>query len=121
MVNQTESTIYEEDTIICQKVHKRIVESFPISRVYQAHIPTYRSGHWLFGFASKKYHPINDLNALVWKKYKIETKYYTTKLHEGAFALPAYVEAMLREVEENSPTNHLTTIEDLKERRASGL
>ena len=75
----------------------------------------------LFCFASKKYHPINDLNALVWKKYKIETKYYTTKLHEGAFALPAYVEAMLREVEENSPTNHLTTIEDLKERRASGL
>ena len=29
----------------------------PHQRVYQAHIPTYPSGHWLFGFASRKYHP----------------------------------------------------------------
>ena len=37
--------------------------TFPVSRVYQAHIPTYPSGYWLFGFASKKYHPIDDLDA----------------------------------------------------------
>ncbi|HBT63881.1 MAG TPA: spermidine synthase, partial [Ruminococcaceae bacterium] len=55
MVNQHESPFYPNDSIAMQRAHKRIVESFPISRVYQAHIPTYPSGHWLFGFASKQY------------------------------------------------------------------
>ena len=44
-----------------QRSHKRIASTFPISRVYQAHIPTFAAGYWLFGFASKKYHPIDDL------------------------------------------------------------
>ena len=66
MVNQHESPFYAEDAAACQRAHKRIVESFPISRVYQAHIPTYPSGHWLFGFASKKYHPLKDLDETRW-------------------------------------------------------
>ena len=68
MVNQHESPFYDEDAVACQRAHKRIVESFPISRVYQAHIPTYPSGHWLFGFASKKYHPLKDLDADRWNQ-----------------------------------------------------
>ena len=56
MVNQHESPFYAVDALAMQRAHKRIVKSFPISRVYQAHIPTYPSGHWLFGFASKEYH-----------------------------------------------------------------
>jgi spermidine synthase len=99
MVNQHESPFYTEDAIACQRAHRRIVESFPISRVYQAHIATYPSGHWLFGFASKKYHPVKDLDAKRWNSYGLKTKYYTTKLHAGAFLLPAYVEEMLRDVE----------------------
>ena len=47
MVNQHESPFYPNDAAAMQRAHKRIVESFPISRVYQAHIPTYPSGHWL--------------------------------------------------------------------------
>lgn len=99
MVNQHESPFYDEDAAAMQRSHKRIVESFPISRVYQAHIPTYPSGHWLFGFASKKYHPVHDLNATKWNMLAMKTKYYNTKLHAGAFALPNYVEEMLRDVE----------------------
>ena len=99
MVNQHESPFYEQDAIACMRAHKRIVESFPISRVYQAHIPTYPSGHWLFGFASKKYHPVHDLDAKRWKARGLDTRYYTPKLHEGAFCLPAYVEKLLRNVE----------------------
>ncbi len=99
MVNQHESPFYDADAAACQRAHKRIVESFPISRVYQAHIPTYPSGHWLFGFASKKYHPVRDLNAAKWGLLGFSTRYYTTNLHIGAFALPAYVEEMLRSVE----------------------
>lgn len=99
MVNQHESPFYEEDAIACQRAHKRIVESFPISRVYQAHIPTYPSGHWLFGFASKKYHPIHHLEAERWKERALATRYYTPQLHRGAFMLPAYVEDLLEDVE----------------------
>lgn len=99
MVNQHESPFYADDAIACQRAHKRIVESFPISRVYQAHIPTYPSGHWLFGFASKRYHPVHDLNSVGWNLLGINTRYYTPRVHAGAFALPAYVEELLRDVE----------------------
>jgi spermidine synthase len=100
MVNQHESPFYDADVEACKRAHKRIVESFPISRVYQAHIPTYPSGHWLFGFASKKYHPVRDLNAAKWGLLGLSTRYYTTNLHVGAFQLPMYVEEMLRSVEQ---------------------
>lgn len=99
MVNQHESPFYEEDAMTMQRVHKRIVESFPISRVYQVHVPTFPAGHWLFGFASKKYHPVRDLDAVKWNMLGLSTRYYTTQLHAGAFALPYYVEEMLKHVE----------------------
>lgn len=99
MVNQHESPFYPGDASACQRAHKRIVESFPLSRVYQAHIPTYPSGHWLFGFASKKYHPVKDLKAAEWRQRQLKTRYYTTWIHRGAFMLPAYVEEMLEDVE----------------------
>ena len=99
MVNQHESPFYEEDAVAMKRAHKRIVESFAISRVYQAHIPTYPSGHWLFGFASKKYHPVRDLNADKWNALGLKTRYYNTNLHRGAFCLPNYVQEMLHDVE----------------------
>lgn len=102
MVNQHQSPFYDDDRIETQKAHKRIFNTFPISRVYQAHIPSYPSGYWLFGFASKKYHPVNDLDAAYWNSLNIFTEYYTTNLHVGCFALPAYVERALREVEHQS-------------------
>jgi len=99
MVNQHESAFYENDANAMKRAHNRIVKSFPISRVYQAHIPTYPSGHWLFGFASKKYHPVRDLRAQDWKRLNINTDYYNTNLHRGAFYLPNYVERVLKECE----------------------
>lgn len=99
MVNQHESPFYPNDAVAMQRAHKRIVDSFPISKVYQAHIPTYPSGHWLFGFASKRYHPLADQDAARWKALGIQTRYYNEQLHKGAFALPNYVEEMLEKVE----------------------
>ncbi len=99
MVNQHESPFYTEDAIACQRAHKRIVESFPKAKVYQAHIPSYPSGHWLFGFASKKYHSLRDLNEKKWNARGIKCRYYTTTLHKGAFYIPAYVEELLSNVE----------------------
>lgn len=99
MVNQQGSPFYKHDAEEMQRSHKRIASTFPISRVYQAHIPTYAAGYWLFGFASKKYHPIDDLNVEKWRSLHLKTRYYTTKLHIGAFYLPAFLEQMLEEVE----------------------
>lgn len=99
MVNQQGSPFYQHDAEAMQRSHKRIVNTFPISRVYQAHIPTYAAGYWLFGFASKKYHPIDDLDVKKWLSLNLRTQYYTTKLHIGAFYLPAFLEKMLEEVE----------------------
>lgn len=99
MVNQHESPFYEPDAVAMQRAHKRIVQCFPISRVYQAHIPTYPSGHWLFGFASKKFRPVDDLQEEFWNGLGLKTRYYNTKLHRGAFALPNYVWELLKDVE----------------------
>ena len=100
MVNQQGSPFYRHDAEAMQRSHKRIVSTFPISRVYQAHIPTYAAGYWLFGFASKKYHPIDDFDREKWLSLHLRTKYYTVRLHAGAFFLPAFLERMLEEVEQ---------------------
>ena len=99
MVNQQGSPFYAHDAEAMKRSHKRIVDTFPISKVYQAHIPTYAAGYWLFGFASKKYHPTNDVDMESWNKLNLRTRYYTPRLHIGAFALPAFLEEMLVEVE----------------------
>ena len=97
MVYQHGSPFFDEDEETCRAMHRKAYKSFPISRVYQAHIPTCPSGYWLFGFASKKYHPLHDLNAQRWRARKLKTWYYTTNLHMGAFMLPKYVEDLLEE------------------------
>ena len=101
MVYQHGSPFYDEDEEPCRAMHRKAFRSFPISRVYQAHIPTCAAGYWLFGFASKKYHPLIDLDAARWNRRGIKTWYYTTNLHMGAFMLPKYVEDLLIEEEKN--------------------
>ena len=100
MVYQHGSPFFENDKAAFTAMHRKVVQSFPISRVYQAHIPTCSSGYWMFGFASKKYHPLNDFNPQKWNARGIKTGYYTTNLHLGAFMLPKYVEDSLIEAEE---------------------
>lgn len=99
MVYQHGSPFFDEDEETCRAMHRKAYKSFPISRVYQAHIPTCPAGYWLFGFASKKYHPLKDLDAKRWNARGIQTWYYTTNLHTGSFMLPKYVEDMLEEEE----------------------
>jgi len=97
LVNQHESTFYDSYVQAMKRAHKRLVEIFPIARVYQAHIPTYPSGHWLFGYASKHFDPIKDLQEEEWNMLGIQTRYYNTDLHKGCFAIPNYVKEQLDE------------------------
>lgn len=101
MVYQHGSPFFDSDEAAFSLMHRKAFQSFPISRVYQAHIPTCASGYWTFGFASKKYHPIGDFDAQRWNSRGLKTSYYTTNLHFGAFMLPKYVEDLLIEAEDS--------------------
>ena len=95
LINQHESPYYADDARAMQRAHRQLQSVFPVSTVYQFHLPTYPSGHWLFGFASKGLHPVEDLQAEAWNALGLETEYYNTELHKGAFALPNYVKRLL--------------------------
>ncbi len=99
LVNQHESTFYDSYVEAMKRAHQRIKETFPIAKVYQAHIPTYPSGYWLFGYASKQNDPLTNLQEDRWNALGLKTKYYNTKLHQGCFALPNYVKEQLNEDE----------------------
>ncbi|SCP96092.1 polyamine aminopropyltransferase [Anaerobium acetethylicum] len=100
LVNQHESPYYAAYANSFKRAHSRIVEFFPITKVYEAHIPTYPSGYWMFGFASKKYDPVEDLKADEWNALKLETGYYNTDLHRNCFSLPNYVKRILEDSDE---------------------
>ncbi|NCU25326.1 polyamine aminopropyltransferase [Candidatus Nomurabacteria bacterium] len=91
LVNQHESPYYDYYADSMRRAHMRIQEFFPVCKVYQAHIPTYPSGHWLFGFASKVHDPVDSVDSDAWNSLGITTRYYNTELHKGCFALPTYV------------------------------
>ncbi len=95
LVNQHESVYYNSYQDEVKKTHMRMSAHFPVCTVYQAHIPTYPSGHWLFGFASKRYHPTEGLDADRWNSLGIETKYYNTDIHRGSFMLPNTVRRLI--------------------------
>lgn len=95
LVNQHESPYYQIYAQSLQKAHERIKGYFPITKLYNAHIPTYPSGNWVFGFASKTFDPIRDLDEKAWENLGIETQYYNTDIHRGCFALPNYVKKLL--------------------------
>lgn len=99
LINQHESPYFAEYASNMRKARKKIKEIFPITKVYQYHMPTYPSGHWLFGFASKTYDPIKDLKVEEWEKFGLKTKYYNPQLHVGAFSLPTYVKEELEKDE----------------------
>lgn len=91
LINQNETPVYDKFFEVGISSHKKLKKMFPIVKVYQANIPTYPGGYWLFNFASKKFHPVDDLNSGDWEGLNIKTKYYNTELHKGCFALPNYI------------------------------
>lgn len=90
LVNQHESAFYDDDALEMIKVHQKIKSIFEIAKVYGFNVPTYASGYWYFGFASKKLDPLGELNDC-----PIQTKYYNREIHKASFALPNYVKDIL--------------------------
>lgn len=95
LINQHESPYYESFANAMKKSHAKLRKVFPKAEVYQFNMPTYPSGHWLFGFATKGIDPIKDFNPEEWQKNGLNTKYYNVGLHVASFALPTYVQQLL--------------------------
>ncbi|RLL42855.1 polyamine aminopropyltransferase [Oceanobacillus piezotolerans] len=85
-VAQTDNPWFKPDLI--KQAFKDIKESFPVTRLYTANIPTYPSGLWTFTIGSKIHDPLKVKDD---RFIEIETKYYTRDLHKAAFALPKFV------------------------------
>ncbi|WP_270180420.1 polyamine aminopropyltransferase [Alkalihalobacillus sp. CinArs1] len=90
-VAQTDNPWFKADLI--SQVQSDVKEIFPITRLYTANIPTYPSGLWTFTIGSKKVDPLEVEES---RFHDIETKYYTKDLHKACFALPKFVQDLLR-------------------------
>lgn len=88
-INQHESPYFDDTRASMRDIHRKLKPLFPIATIYQAFIPTYPSGHWLFGYASKKTHPDFRGDEKLLASFKL--KYYNKEVHQAAFALPNYV------------------------------
>ncbi len=93
LVAQAESPAYTPETV--QGISQKLGTVFPHLHFYQAFIPTYPSGHWLFAFASKKYHPQKDYREDNYHDLNLSLKYYNSDLHFAAFALPNFVKELI--------------------------
>lgn len=87
-VAQTESPFAHRDLIA--KVHQDVRSVFPSAHLYLAHIPTYPTGMWSFTMGSKRHNPLDVKESRI-----SDTKYYTARVHQGAFALPRFVEEII--------------------------
>jgi spermidine synthase len=93
LVNQTESPVFSGHWV--QSISKKLKKTFPIVRFYSANIPTYPSGFWTFGFASKKYDPLYHFQKQRYFKDKMKLKYYNADIHQASFGLPNYVKELI--------------------------
>lgn len=69
-----------------------IRRSFPLARLYTAHVPTYSTYTWSFTLGSDVGDPAT---AKVPDPLPFDTKYYTPAVHRAAFVLPAFLERLL--------------------------
>ncbi|MCL2496264.1 MAG: polyamine aminopropyltransferase [Clostridiales bacterium] len=96
LINQHEGAFYAADARALKLAHEKIAASFPIARIFGFNMPTYASGYWYFGFASKKLDPLDDAQHERWQNLNLQTRYYNADMHRAAFALPTYVKELLR-------------------------
>ncbi|MGI6712608.1 MAG: polyamine aminopropyltransferase [Bacillota bacterium] len=90
-VAQTESPFLTAHLI--KSVFGDVKSIFPITKLYLAYVPTYPSGMWSFTMGSKKYDP----EAVDESKIPdTGTRYYTPQVHKAAFALPVFVQELLK-------------------------
>lgn len=96
MVAQTESPFVCADII--QKIYPMYQRIFPIVAMYTGHIPTYPSGFWTWAFCSKQHRPVLSASHQQERSREMAQtcRYYNPAVHEAAFALPNFVQALIQ-------------------------
>jgi len=90
LVVQSESPFFNADVI--KMAYQGIKQSFPITELYLASIPTYPSGLWSFTIGSKRYNPVCPVSS-----HHQGCKYYNPQVHEAAFRLPGFVRRIIED------------------------
>lgn len=97
--SQTESPWVPSYHPDIRKLFSSLNVIFEVSRMYLAFIPLYPSGMWSLAYASKGIHPHDP--AVMDRVVKGTTsmvsslRYYNPEVHQGSFALPGFVRAIL--------------------------
>jgi spermidine synthase len=93
LVAQTEYPFIQKKLV--QDIFTSLDQVFPISRMYLAPVPTYPTGLWSFGLASKGPDPILDFKPERVEALSGQLKYYTADIHKSAFAIPPFIQKLL--------------------------
>jgi spermidine synthase len=96
---QTESPWVESYYPSMKKVFHALDDLFPISKMYLNYIPLYPAGMWSMACASKKVSPQSEeVQNRIKKEEGIldALKYYNGEIHKGSFALPNFVEDIIK-------------------------
>lgn len=83
------------DFEVHQKLLKKLDAKFEIVMPYRYEMFTYPGIIWNFILASKKYHPLTDLN-LNQKNEIQQLQYYNEQIHKASFALPNYIKEKMQ-------------------------
>ena len=85
---QGESPYLHRDLV--RSIHEKLRRVFPVTRLYQATIPTYPSGWWSFAYAAKEADPLADEVLARIESAALPTRYHTAEVHRAAFAIPPF-------------------------------
>ena len=94
MVVNLDSPSWNPDIVAA--VQRQLGEHFRFSFLYQAHQPTFLSGHYSFLFLSDTVHPMRTaIDWGAWHSQGINTYYYNPDIHYGAFLVPEGIRRQL--------------------------
>jgi len=93
LVAQTEYPLLQKELI--KDIFSSLANVFPVSKMYLAPVPTYPTGLWSFGYASKGPDPLLDFKPERAAVLSGKLKYYTSDIHKNAFTLPPFIREML--------------------------
>ena len=93
LVAQTESPHQHPDII--RTIYAELRKGFANVGMYLAHMPTYPTGCWSWGFASNDITIAEGAKRALASKKPIDTRYYNRELHGAAFVLPSFAKRLV--------------------------
>lgn len=97
IVTQSGAPFFMPDLV--RETYQAIADRFRSAHLYHANVPSYSVGPFSFVFAAKEY---SDHEPVRRPRSRFRTRYYSTDVHQAAFALPVYIKDLLEGGESQS-------------------